>query len=155
MFPAQLATGPFSLREGERSCAVSISAELSPEGELTAHSVVASRVTPTHRMTYDQVDAAIASSDPEQLTPDLRALLEVHPPCSLPSGSLPCSHRCNYVSRPAAHRTLRRSSMVQCTSIQWGAGNSKDRFCLGATEKNGCRRARHGRLGERSRARPT
>ncbi|KAK9915314.1 hypothetical protein WJX75_007493 [Coccomyxa subellipsoidea] len=76
MFPAQLATGPFSLREGERSCALSISAELSPEGELTAHSVVASRVTPTHRMTYDQVDAAIASSDPEQLTPDLRALLE-------------------------------------------------------------------------------
>lgn len=77
MFPGQLATGPFSLRQGERCCALSISAELSPEGELTAHSVAASRVTPAFRMTYEQVDAAIASDDPEQLTPDLRALMQV------------------------------------------------------------------------------
>jgi len=77
MFPGVLAEGPFSLRQGERSCALSISAELSPEGDITAYSIAASHVTPTLRMTYDEVDAALASSDPAQLTPDLHALMQV------------------------------------------------------------------------------
>ncbi|CAL8468647.1 g8187 [Coccomyxa elongata] len=74
MFPGVLAEGPFSLRQGERSCALSISAELSPEGELLAHSVVASHVTPARRMTYHEVDEALASNDPSQISPDLCAL---------------------------------------------------------------------------------
>lgn len=77
MFPGTLAEGPFSLRQGERSCALSISAELSPEGELLAHSVAASHVTPARRMTYHEVDEALASDDPSQLSPDLRALHQV------------------------------------------------------------------------------
>ena len=77
MFPGALAEGPFSLRQGERSTALSISAELSPEGELLAHSVAASHVTPARRMTYHEVDAALASDDPSQVTPVLRALHQV------------------------------------------------------------------------------
>ncbi len=77
MFPGMLAEGPFSLRQGERSCTLSISAELSPEGELLAHSVVASHVTPARRMTYHEVDEALVSNDPTQLSPDLRALHQV------------------------------------------------------------------------------
>ena len=77
MFPGALAEGPFSLRQGERCCALSLSAELGPGGELVAHSACASTVVPTLRMTYDDVDAAVSSGDPDALTPELRALLEV------------------------------------------------------------------------------
>lgn len=110
MFPGQLATGPFSLRQGEPCCALSISAELSPDGELSAHSVAATRITPTHRMTYDQVDAVIASGE---LPPDLCALLQVP---SLP-GSLPST---SSNPSPIAARQAARNS--QTCAYRYTAG---------------------------------
>jgi exoribonuclease-2 len=77
MFPAALATGPFSLRPGQPCAALSLAAELGPAGELLSHAVCASTVRPQARMTYEAVDAAAASAEPGALSPELRALLEV------------------------------------------------------------------------------
>ena len=77
MFPGCLAEGPFSLRPGERGTALSLSAELSPDGELESHSIVASHVVPTQKMTYDEVDQAVASGSSEGILESLQTLLEV------------------------------------------------------------------------------
>lgn len=77
MFPGLLAEGPFSLRQGEACYALSFGVELTPEGIVAERTVVASRIIPTRRMTYDEVDAAIESGDPASLPPDLQALLKV------------------------------------------------------------------------------
>lgn len=136
MFPGVLAEGPFSLRQGERSCALSISAELSPEGGMSAYSIAASHVTPTLRMTYDEVDAALASSDPARLTPDLRALMQV-PTCArsapnltdlCPSTTavrLPCQRRCVAKAFLLIVDMLRRGSACHISPSQdqaWKAG---------------------------------
>ena len=77
MFPGSLAEGPFSLRPGEPGTALSLSAELSPDGELESHSIVASHVVPTQKMTYDEVDQAVASGSSEGISESLQTLLEV------------------------------------------------------------------------------
>ena len=77
MFPGQLAEGPFSLRPSERGTALSLSAELSPDGELQSHSIVASHIVPTEKMTYAELDEAVASGCSDRLSESLQALLEV------------------------------------------------------------------------------
>lgn len=77
MFPGSLAEGPFSLRPGELGTALSLSAELSPDGELESHSIIASHVVPTQKMTYDEVDEAVASGSSEGILESLQTLLEV------------------------------------------------------------------------------
>lgn len=77
MFPGCLAEGPFSLRPGERGTALSLSAELSPDGELENPSIVASHVVPTEKMTYDELDEAVASGSTEDISESLQILLEV------------------------------------------------------------------------------
>ena len=80
MFPGQLAEGPFSLRPNERGTALSLSAELSADGELQRHSIVASHIVPTEKMTYAELDEAVASGGAERLSEPLQALLEVMAP---------------------------------------------------------------------------
>lgn len=77
MFPGCLAEGPLSLRPGERGTALSLSAELSPEGAIESHSIVASHVVPTEKMTYDEIDQAIAAGDSAKISDSLHAFLEV------------------------------------------------------------------------------
>ena len=77
MFPGCLAEGPFSLRSGERGTALSLSAELSWEGELQNPSIVASHVVPTEKMTYDELDESVASGSSKSLPESLQTLLEV------------------------------------------------------------------------------
>ncbi len=77
MFPGCLAEGPFSLRPSERGTALSLSAELSPEGEIQNPSIVASHVVPTEKMTYDELDEAVASGSSEGISESLQTLLEV------------------------------------------------------------------------------
>ena len=88
MFPGCLAEGPFSLRPNERCTALSLGAELSPDGEILSHSIVASHVMPAEKMTYDELDQAVASGSSEKISESLQILLEVrlltHPPMSLP-----------------------------------------------------------------------
>ena len=85
MFPGQLAEGPFSLRPNERGTALSLSADLSPYGELQSHSIVASHIIPTQKMTYAELDEAVASGCSDRVSESLQALLEVvahHLTCS-------------------------------------------------------------------------
>ena len=58
MFPRALAEGPFSLRPGLPTEAVSVGAVVGPDGALLPGSVeaVPSRITPARRLTYDDVD---------------------------------------------------------------------------------------------------
>lgn len=77
MFPGCLAEGPFSLRPNERGTALSLSAELSPDGDILSHSIVASHVVPAEKMTYDELDQAVASGSSEKISESLQILLEV------------------------------------------------------------------------------
>ena len=77
MFPGCLAEGPFSLRPNERGTALSLSAELSPDGEILSHSIMASHVVPAEKMTYDELDQAVASGSSEKISESLQILLEV------------------------------------------------------------------------------
>lgn len=58
MFPLTLATGPFSLRAGEESCALSVCCVVGEDGEILPGSIEIgpSTITPTHRLTYEVVD---------------------------------------------------------------------------------------------------
>lgn len=77
MFPASLATGPFSLRAGEDSMAVSIGVVLAPNGSLASDVIVsAALVCPSQRMTYIDADKALAAGTDS----DLNALAEVSRP---------------------------------------------------------------------------
>ena len=140
MFPGALAEGPFSLRAGEPCCALSLSAELGPGGELIAQSACASTVVPTLRMTYDDVDAAVSGGDLDALTPELRALLEVCAVCRLPtspaaqatvipcvyhSSKYPCVPQTLAAQRPWCAARLRRqaSRLRQGWRERQGAAN--------------------------------
>ena len=101
MFPGCLAEGPFSLRPSERGTALSLSAELSPEGEMQNPSIVASHVVPTEKITYDELDEAVASGSSNGISEALQTLLEVlH---ALQSSTLPvrvnvtCLHACQCI----------------------------------------------------------
>ena len=77
MFPASLATGPFSLRAGCDCCAVSVGARLNADGSLASDVVVApSALRPAQRMSYDEADAALAAGTDA----DLAALAEARVP---------------------------------------------------------------------------
>ncbi len=56
MFPKELATGPMSLVQGRTCCALSFGVVLSPSGEIEDYIVVPSRIQPTYRLTYEDVD---------------------------------------------------------------------------------------------------
>jgi exoribonuclease-2 len=56
MFPAELATGPMSLIQGQICCALSFSVILSPAGAIQDYNIYASLIKATYRLTYDDVD---------------------------------------------------------------------------------------------------
>ena len=103
MFPASLATGPFSLRAGQDSMAVSIGAVLQSDGSLAPDVIVsAALVNPSQRMTYIDADEALAAGSDA----DLAALAEVR------DGVIHMSRRLR-ISRAAA---------VPLNPIQWSLG---------------------------------
>jgi exoribonuclease-2 len=56
MFPKDLATGPMSLVQGKSCCALSFGVVLAPSGEIEDYIVIPSRIQPTYRLTYEDVD---------------------------------------------------------------------------------------------------
>ncbi|TVQ16479.1 MAG: RNB domain-containing ribonuclease [Leptolyngbya sp. DLM2.Bin15] len=56
MFPSELATGPMSLVQGEICNALSFGVILDESGEVMDYTIAPSRVRPTYRLTYDDVD---------------------------------------------------------------------------------------------------
>ncbi len=68
MFPAELATGPMSLRQGQVSPAVSFGVILEEDGKITDYTIAASWVKPTYRLTYEDVDEMLelgVTAEPE------------------------------------------------------------------------------------------
>lgn len=78
MFPKCLAEGPFSLRQGIPTAAVSVGMCLSPDGALLADTVevVPTLVSPARRLTYVDVDEMLEVCDEEQ-EPDLFQLRQL------------------------------------------------------------------------------
>ncbi|KAL4425691.1 hypothetical protein ABPG75_009707 [Micractinium tetrahymenae] len=78
MFPKCLAEGPFSLRAGTPTAAISVGAQLGEDGALLADSVevVPSTVAPTRRLTYVDADGIYEHCSEEEER-DLFQLLQV------------------------------------------------------------------------------
>ena len=72
MFPFPLATGPFSLRQGQRCPAWSTAIELEVDGAVAAVEIVRSWVVPTYRLSYADGDALIELAPKEE--PDLASI---------------------------------------------------------------------------------
>jgi exoribonuclease-2 len=73
MFPAQLATGPFSLRSGRRCPAWSLAIELDGEGAIRFQSLHRSWIRPAYRLSYADADELIELAPPQE-----RDLLHLH-----------------------------------------------------------------------------
>lgn len=56
MFPKELATGPMSLIQGQRCCALSFGVILAESGGIESYIIQPSYIQPTYRLTYDDVD---------------------------------------------------------------------------------------------------
>ncbi len=69
MFPELLATGPMSLLQGQVCCALSFGIILDQTGAVENYSIHASRIKPTYRLTYEDVD--------EMLELDVQAEAEI------------------------------------------------------------------------------
>ncbi len=66
MFPPQLATGPFSLRCGQRSAAWSLAIELDGEGAIATQSLHRSWVRPAYRLSYGDADELLELAPPQE-----------------------------------------------------------------------------------------
>lgn len=60
MFPPQLATGPMSLVQGRLCSALSFGVVLDDRGAVQGYSIHASKIKPTYRLTYEDVDEMLA-----------------------------------------------------------------------------------------------
>jgi exoribonuclease II len=56
MFPPELATGPMSLRQGQKCCAISFGVILDPTGAVAEYEITTSTIEPTYRLTYEDVE---------------------------------------------------------------------------------------------------
>eukprot|EP00850_Spirogloea_muscicola_P002654 SM000010S04292 [mRNA] locus=s10:691177:696450:- [translate_table: standard] len=74
MFPMHLASGPMSLRQGSSCCAMSVSATLDHDGSLIQWEVLNSKVKPTYRLSYEDVEEILALDVEEE--PELSLLAE-------------------------------------------------------------------------------
>ncbi len=77
MFPEALATGPMSLRAGQRNAAWSLWVELDADGAIAASGLHRSWVSPTYRLSYADADELIDLAPPQERDlADLHDLLE-------------------------------------------------------------------------------
>jgi exoribonuclease II len=56
MFPPDLATGPMSLRQGQKCCALSFGVILDESGAASEYEITTSTIEPTYRLTYEDVE---------------------------------------------------------------------------------------------------
>jgi exoribonuclease-2 len=73
MFPPQLATGPFSLRSGQRCAAWSLAVDLDGDGAIASQSLHRSWVRPAYRLSYADADELLELAPPQE-----RDLLTLH-----------------------------------------------------------------------------
>jgi len=56
MFPSEIATGPMSLNQGQECCALSFGVVLAPDGSVADYTIAPTRIKPTYRLTYEDVN---------------------------------------------------------------------------------------------------
>ncbi len=72
MFPPELATGPMSLRQGQKCCALSFGVILDPSGAVAEYEITTSTIEPTYRLTYEDVEEMLQLGIPGE--PEIDAL---------------------------------------------------------------------------------
>lgn len=72
MFPPELATGPMSLRQGQRCCALSFGVILDPSGAVAEYEITTSTIEPTYRLTYEDVEEMLQLGIPGE--PEIASL---------------------------------------------------------------------------------
>jgi len=66
MFPLELATGPFSLRSGQRCAAWSVAVDLAEDGAVVDYVIVRSWMKPAYRLSYGDADELIELAPPQE-----------------------------------------------------------------------------------------
>lgn len=66
MFPLALAAGAMSLRQGECCCAMSVGVILWPDGSIAETQVTPTWITPTYRLSYEDVTDVLAVAGEEE-----------------------------------------------------------------------------------------
>ncbi|KZR88032.1 Exoribonuclease 2 [Synechococcus sp. MIT S9509] len=129
MFPAELSTGPFSLRTGRRNAAWSTWVDLDQNGEISDFGILRSWVTPRYRLTYDDADELIDFAPPEEADlADLHKLLERRRrwrtnqgalQMDLPEGRIRCrdGELSVQVTEPGASRTMVAEAMILAGAV--------------------------------------
>jgi exoribonuclease II len=67
MFPPDLATGPMSLRQGKKCCALSFGVILDESGAASEYEITTSTIEPTYRLTYEDVEEMLQLRIPGEL----------------------------------------------------------------------------------------
>jgi exoribonuclease II len=67
MFSPDLATGPMSLRQGKKCCALSFGVILDPNGAVAEYEITTSTIEPTYRLTYEDVEEMLQLRIPGEL----------------------------------------------------------------------------------------
>ena len=129
MFPADLSTGPFSLRTGRRNAAWSTWVDLDQQGEIRDFGILRSWVTPRYRLTYEDADELIDFAPPEEADlSDLHQLLERRRrwrtdqgalQMDLPEGRIRCrdGELSVQITEPGASRTMVAEAMILAGAV--------------------------------------
>jgi exoribonuclease II len=67
MFPPDLATGPMSLRQGKKCCALSFGVILDDNGAASEYEITTSTIEPTYRLTYEDVEEMLQLRIPGEM----------------------------------------------------------------------------------------
>ena len=67
MFSPDLATGPMSLRQGQKCCALSFGVILDSSGAVAEYEITTSTIEPTYRLTYEDVEEMLQLRIPDEI----------------------------------------------------------------------------------------
>ncbi|CAI8409662.1 MAG: Exoribonuclease 2 [Cyanobium sp. ARS6] len=138
MFPAELSTGPFSLRTGQRNAAWSTWVDLDQHGDISDFGIVRSWVTPRYRLTYDDADELIDFAPPEEADLSvLHKLLERRRgwrtdqgalQMELPEGRIRCrdGDLSVQITEPGASRMMVAEAMILAGAVAARFGSTHD-----------------------------
>ena len=138
MFPAELSTGPFSLRTGQRNAAWSTWVDLDQHGGISDFGIVRSWVTPRYRLTYDDADELIDFAPPEEADLSvLHKLLERRRDwrtdqgalqMELPEGRIRCrdGDLSVQITEPGASRMMVAEAMILAGAVAARFGSTHD-----------------------------
>lgn len=129
MFPANLSHGPLSLRQGIRSAAWSIWAELDEHGDLADYGLCRSWICPTYRLSYEDADDLIELAPPQEAElAELEGWMQRRRRWRLSRGGLQLDlaegrircvdgEACVVITEPSASRSLVAEAMILAGAV--------------------------------------